>query len=360
MEAKILYGLHRPFHQPLWMVKWVCAFFIRRKMKRQECFYCKEVTADFYFVMLEWLSESYPKYYSNGIPSMASVVAVRDEFGKLPREARYDYLKSILQKQRVSKIEKQIYSTYKASGYYINLAKEKLNLIDDNGNLTVPNFPSKYWRSSNLYQSEKIVLLEQILKFDGVYFLSLCLMQKEVNRYELPVSTLIYDFMKEFYSEARFDFVSRSHGNYYVVRKYWEEILGVLTKSKKLRSFAKKTIIKNSEIQKTYDDIVSHLNIYKQTIKRQQSFNKLVVKFNHTYKLLIKRQQKSNDYINLHDICSEMGMGYSSFNSFLSEFYERYRTTKNIFFINIVSTIDQRKRFYVRMKPVLSIKIMDL
>lgn len=186
MEAKILYGLHRPFHQPLWMVKWVCAFFIRRKMKRQGCFYCKEVTADFYFVMLEWLSETYPKCYSKGIPSMTSVVAVHDEFGKLPREARYDYLKSILQKQRVSKIEKQIYSTYKASGYYINLAKEKLNLIDDNGNVTVPNFPSKYWRSSNLYQSEKIILLEQILKFDGVYFLSLCLMQKEANRFDLP------------------------------------------------------------------------------------------------------------------------------------------------------------------------------
>lgn len=185
-------------------------------------------------------------------------------------------------------------------------------------------------------------------------------MQKEANRFDLPLSTLIYDFLKEFYSEARFDFVSRSHGNYYVVRKYWEEILCVLTKSKCLRSFAKKAIMKNGETKKTYSDIVSHLNIYKQTIKRQQSFNKLVVKFNHTYRLLTKRQQKSNEYVNLYDICSAMGMGYSSFNSFLSEFYERYRTTKNIFFINIVSTIDQRKRFYVRMKPVLSIKIMDI
>lgn len=159
-------------------------------------------------------------------------------------------------------------------------------------------------------------------------------MQKEANRFDLPLSTLIYDFLKEFYSEARFDFVSRSHGNYYVVRKYWEEILCVLTKSKCLRSFAKKAIMKNGETKKTYSDIVSHLNIYKQTIKRQQSFNKLVVKFNHTYRLLTKRQQKSNEYVNLYDICSAMGMGYSSFNSFLSEFYERYRTTKNIFFFS--------------------------
>lgn len=359
MELRILYGLHRPFHQPLWMVKWVCAFFAQRKTKKQGFFVCSDITADFYFVMLDWLCERYPEHYNGGIPSKESVLVVRNEFSKINKEERFGYLKSILQKKRDSKIEKQIYSTYKASGYYINLAKEKLNLIDNKGNITVDNFPSKYWKIPNLYTSERAVVLKQILKHDAVYFLSLCLLKREAYKYGLSLSELIYDFLRKFYSGARFDFISRSHHNYYIVRKYWGEMLGVSTKSNGLSSFTKQVILSSHETQKTYNDIISFIKSYRPTMKRQQSFNRLVAKFNKTYGQLIKNQELINEYVNLHDICNAMGMGYSRFNMFLSEFYERFRITKNIFFINIVSTIDQRKRFYVRDMPVLSIKIMD-
>lgn len=309
--------------------------------------------------MLDWLSEKYPEYHNGGIPSKESVIAVREEFSNIPSENRLGYLKSILQKKRDSKIEKQIYSTYKASGYYINLAKEKLNFIDNSGNIIVDDFPSKYWKMPNLYKSERVIILKQILKYDAVYFLSLCLMQKEANKYELPLSDLIYDFLKEFYSEARFDFISRSCHNYYIARKCWEEILGVLTMSKGLSSLAKLAIRESSATQKTYNDIVALIKAYRPTMKRQQSFNKLVAKFNKTYIQFVKKQKKLNEYVDLHDICRTMGMSYCRFNTFLSEFYEKFRTSKNIFFINIVSTIDQRKRFYVRNMPVLSIKIID-
>ena len=53
-----------------------------------------------------------------------------------------------------------------------------------------------------------------------------------------------------------------------------------------------------------------------------------------------------------------MKMNYAKFNAFISEFYESERLKKNIYFINIVSTIDQRKRFYIRKTPVLKIKIL--
>ena len=360
MELKILYGLHRPFHQPLWMVKWVCAFLTQRKTKKQGYFVCPDITADFYFVMLDWLSDKYPDCYNGGIPSRESVISVRNKFSSIPKDDRLSYLRSVLQKKRVSKIEKQIYSTYKASGYYINLTKEKLNLINDNGNITVGNFPSKYWKIPNLYKSEKIVILMQILRYDAIYFLSLCLLHKEANKYELSLSELIYDFLKEFYPNARFDFISRSHHNYYIVRKYWGEMLGVLTKSNGLSSFAKQVILSSCDTQKAYNDIIGFIKVYRPVMKRQQAFSRLVTKFNRTYSHLIQNQEKINEYVNLHDICSAMGMSYIRFNLFLSEFYEKYRTTKNIFFINIVSTIDQRKRFYVRNMPVLSIKIMDL
>lgn len=359
MELKILYGLHRPFHQPLWMVKWVCAFLAQRKTKKRGYFFCPDITADFYFVMLDWLSEKYPNCYNGGIPSKESVIAVRNEFSSIPNEDRLSYLKFVLQKKRASKIEKQIYSTYKASGYYINLAKDKLNIIDGNGNITVDKFPSKYWKVPNLYKSERIVILKQILKYDAVYFLSLCLLHKEADKYELSLAELIYDFMKEFYSDARFDFISRSHHNYYLVRRYWGEMLSVLTKSNGLSSFAKQVILLSCDTQKTYNDIIGFIKVYRPAMKRQQNFNRLVTKFNKTYTQLIKSQEKINEYVNLHDICSAMGMSYCRFNMFIAEFYEKFRTTKNIFFINIVSTIDQRKRFYVRNMPVLSIKIMD-
>lgn len=50
-------------------------------------------------------------------------------------------------------------------------------------------------------------------------------------------------------------------------------------------------------------------------------------------------------------------MGYEKFQIFLTHFYQEERLVSNIFFINIVSTIEQRKRFYIGNAPVMKIKI---
>ena len=50
-------------------------------------------------------------------------------------------------------------------------------------------------------------------------------------------------------------------------------------------------------------------------------------------------------------------MGAENYQKFLSDFYENERKNYNIFYNNIVTSIDKRKRFYIREKPVLSIKI---
>jgi hypothetical protein len=185
-------------------------------------------------------------------------------------------------------------------------------------------------------------------------------LQKNAEYYRLSLSDLIYDYLKEFNLVTRFDFTSRSHKNYYIVRKYWVEILGILTKSNTLSIWAKKAILENSDTAMIYREILNYTKDYKQKMRKLKTFNNLVVKFNERYFKLSKSQAETDGYVNLYDICMGMGISYNRFNTFLSEFYEVFRTKKNIFFLNIVSTIDQRKRFYVRNTPVLSIKIMDL
>ena len=82
------------------------------------------------------------------------------------------------------------------------------------------------------------------------------------------------------------------------------------------------------------------------------------VLFYKSYKNNLNIQKDKSGFVNLYNICSDMKMNYAKFNAFISEFYESERLKKNIYFINIVSTIDQRKRFYIRKTPVLKIKIL--
>ena len=79
-------------------------------------------------------------------------------------------------------------------------------------------------------------------------------------------------------------------------------------------------------------------------------------KSNQNWKQIAKSEDKSN-FVNLYDICKEMKMGYEKFQIFLTHFYQEERLVSNIFFINIVSTIEQRKRFYIGNAPVMKIKI---
>ena len=61
VEYKVLDSLHRPFHRPIWIVKWVCYFTLLRSKNPNEYILTKEKTIDFYFTMLGWLHTNYPQ-----------------------------------------------------------------------------------------------------------------------------------------------------------------------------------------------------------------------------------------------------------------------------------------------------------
>ena len=76
-----------------------------------------------------------------------------------------------------------------------------------------------------------------------------------------------------------------------------------------------------------------------------------------TYQNSVKTNKDKSGFVNLYDISKEMRMSYDRFQSFLTQFYQEEKLVRNIFFINIVSTIEQRRRFYIGNAPVIKIKM---
>lgn len=358
-EVVVLHSLHRPYHRPLWMVKWICCYYARRTSCAQGRFWYEDTIVDLYFVLIAWLKKSYPKN-SDGIPSNEAISAVYDFFWGKPLSMRQASLKEILRNvDREKGIETQVYSTYKAVTYYHNLAKDKLHFINDNGTInewTVDSLVS--WRkTSSISKEDRIIYIKRILSYDTHFFLSQCLLTKLIDKYELNPESVTFDFMQQYYPLPRFQYNSRSHHNYYDVRKQWINLLGIST-TKGIPPTMRNIILADRNMSFIYQNILYSINDYTKLLKSNKQFLEQVKLFYKCYESRIRCFDSVNEYVNLYDICSAMNMSYARFNAFLSKFYENERTKKNIFFINIVSTIDQRKRFYVRETPVLMIKIL--
>lgn len=358
LALRIISSLHRPFHRPLWMIKLFCRFLVKTS-----CVSCgkDDLNVEFYFFLLNYLHRNYPKN-SDGVPSKLAVDSVYSYFSAYNKTQRVSMLKQTLTKQRETEIEKQIYSTYKASSYYVNLSIDKLHFVDKNWNILGWDIVKlQNARVSSVIDNiDRRLYLTQILEYDIHFFLSQCLLCKYARRYSLDEEALVFEFVARYYTNFKFDYTHSSHTNYYVVRKGWIEDLKALTRSNGLSSILLTCIKENEQFSAIYSDIICNINQFKNEIVQKgklQTKKKLFLK---AYNAILKNQVDLNDYVNLYDICAYMKMSYKSFNNFLSWFYEEERMRLSIFFINIVSTIDQRKRFYIRNTPVLKIKIIKL
>ena len=141
------------------------------------------------------------------------------------------------------------------------------------------------------------------------------------------------------------------------MRSYWVKLLSAVSS----KGLVNKTVIRLIEEDESclliYQDILNNINEYRTELRIKNKFNNQKKRFLSAYKALLKKQDCVNGYVDLYDLLDCMKMSYKSFSAFLREFYEIERMSRNIFFINIVSTIDQKKRFYIRETPVLKIKI---
>ena len=194
-----------------------------------------------------------------------------------------------------------------------------------------------------------------MLRYDAHFFLSICLLYKESLKYGLKLDEIVFDFLQRYYPIPHFDYIHRSHQNYYEVRSYWVKLLSAVSSKGVVNKIMIRLI--EEECLLIYQDILRNINEYKSELRAKNKLNRQKKFFFSAYKAMLKRQDCVNGYVDLYDLSAYMKMSYKSFSIFLKEFYETERMNHNIFFINIVSTIDQKKRFYIRDIPVLKIKI---
>ena len=358
MVYKVLDSLHRPYHRPIWIVKWVCYFVYLRSKNPNKYIITKEKTADFYFVLLEWLHTNYPQD-SDGIPSRESVDEVWNYFRTIEFSNRENKLREILLKSRERGIETKIYSTYKASSYYFNLANDKLHFLDHSDNLQnwTPKQLTKGVLKSKISQTDRKIYIWHIMQNDGHFFLSMCLLYKSIRKYELKMESEIFKFMQRYYPMTNFDYTRQSHNNYYVVRKRWIELLQIINEKGLVSRVLTNIITSDSNLEKVFRDVECNVKEYSIELRKRSNFIKQKKRFIAVYQKHVSKSEDKGNFVNLYDICKEMRMSYEKFQIFLTLFYQEERLVRNIFFINIVSTIEQRKRFYIGNTPVMKIKI---
>jgi len=359
-EFSFLYSLHRPFHKPLKSAKWVCQFINtfesnNRKVKAST-FY-----NEFFFYLIKRLKKEYRKTKTvvEGVPSMQTVKDVVAFFDSVKKNKRNLVLKEILEK-RESDLDRRIYTTYKAASYYINLCKEKLDLVDNKYRLNIFGKQLVSIRSSffELSNNEKLFFFERIFKNDGLLIITKCFSEKLKSKYNLSNPHLI--FIQDKYKINYFKFVQNSiNVNYENVRSYWIETLSLLDKNNNIKKKFLDVIYKNEEYKSLYVKIKADFEGYYEDVL--QFKNKLFLDFEKIetlYKQLEIKGLHDLGFVNLYDIKKGFRISNERFQIILNQYYEQKRKRKLILFSNTVSSIDKRKRFYIKNIPVIKIKIL--
>ena len=241
----------------------------------------------------------------------------------------------------------------------MNLADDKLHFVGRNSVLPnwSPNQLTKTALKSSISTTDRKMYVQHILQNDGHFFLAMCLLQKPVMKFELKMDVEIFKFMQRYYPVANFDYTKQSHSNYYVVRKRWVELLQAVNEKGTLGKVLLNSIKENSEFHAIFIDIVGHVKEYTTELRKRRQFIEQKNDFVTTYQNSVKINKDKSGFVNLYDISKEMGLSYDRFQSFLTQFYQEEKLVRNIFFINIVSTIEQRRRFYIGNAPVIKIKM---
>lgn len=360
MDKVIFIGsLHRPFSQQLKTTKWVCNFIAGSKTEIPS----SQLNLEFYYYLINILYKEYqnetPKEF-NGLPSDSAIYNIYEYLKKRSKKKFIAEIPGII-KSRNTSLERQIYSTYKAASYFVNLAKDKFGLIDDKNKLT-ENGKSLIAIRSNFYRlstMEKYFFFNRILEADFHLFLTFCLFNKFEKKYSLrgTIDDQL-DFIDKFLQISHFRFTSASLSNYNIVRSYWAEIVGVLDSKRNIRKKFIEIINDNDKFSHKFSELNSLvIKFEKENFKSKISYHKRKAIFVKTYKDCLRQNISDLGYINLYDIKKQMRISSSNFQAFLEEFYEQEKNNLSIFFNNTVNSIDRRERFYIRNRPVIKIKI---
>jgi len=354
-------ALHRPFNQQLKTSKWVCVFIASSKKN----YSASQLIPEFYYQMIGVLYREYQKEIPtsfNGLPSDTAVNTIYDYVKESSKKKFLEELPGII-RSRTTSIEKQIYSTYKAASYYVNLAKDKFDLIDAKNILTSKGQELTNIRSGffSISKKEAYFYFERLLETDFHLFITRCLFIRLEKKYSLKSSLDEQgEFIVEYLRIRHFKFTSASLSNYNVVRNWWVESLKILDINGNIRKSFFEIVKSNSNFLSMYEDLDSLFKKFEaENFKAKTTYLRRKDQFLALYRFKLKKNKSDQDFVNLHDIKNEMRISIENFQKFLSEFYEKEKGIRNIFFSNTVNSIDTRERFLVRNRPVIKIKIKE-
>lgn len=354
--------MHRPYNQNLNSVKWVCSF-IKDKNSSNEV-----AKSDFYFEFYVYLIKKLYNLYKNnpteslthGIPSYESIKKSYDSIIGITKEKKKKIINESLAK-RITDVDRSIFSTYKATSYFINLAKDKLDFVDHNNQLkstgeTLVNLRSGSFKLST---KEKEILFSSIIKRDFHFFISLALLQKIQKKIKnLSIEEIHFEFLIDKFGIKHFRYTEASNEkNFSKVREHWINDLGFLDKNFNIKKSYLEIIIGDG-YEELYKKIKKQVDeYYREKVISKSKIQKKIDLF-----LLIYQTAPKNElgFLSLQEIAERMHLGKKSFQTFISEFYELERNKYNIFFNNVVQAISGKNQYFIRNRPVVNIRIKEL
>lgn len=345
-------SLHRPYNQNLNSIKFVCDFAKKGKNIPKSEFY-----TEFYIYLVDRLIVLFNKkeYNIHGFPSKESLLLLENCLQGKSKHEKKDYIIKAIE-ERNSPESRNIYSTYKASSYYINLAKDKLGFINNENKLSEIGESLIRLRSRPLVLSkkEKLKIFKAIIGNDFHFFISLVLLKKiERKNPDLDIVDLQYPFLKEFYNVQYFTFTKRSQVNYVTVRNYWIEDLKILDFYSNVRKPYKEILKKKYNIPflELANNIDKFEKIRVRSLKKYLSTSK---KFIDAYK---EEPKNELGFVSLDKLRVKINLSKEKFQLFISEFYENERNSHILFFNNIVQSISRGQQYFIRQKPVVNLKL---
>ncbi len=351
-------SLHRPFNQQLKTARWVCEFVSSSKVKITS----SNFNIKFYIYLIKLLNKEYKKNKLSEYNGLPSEIAVSSVFEFINGKSDNTLIKEIplIIQNRTSSLDKQIYSTYKAASYFVNLAKDKFKLLNnknqlnENGKILI-KFKSPFFKLS---LKEKEFFFVRILEADFHFFISNCFFSKLQKKYKLKdVVVEQFDFLDKFYGIKHFNFTSSSLDNFNKVRSHWIKELNVLDVNGNIKKGYLKIVDENG-FSTLFNELSEKFQIYeKENFNARKKYIQRKNNFLKEYKAISYKNLSDLGFINLYEIKEKLKISSENYQLFLEEFYEKEKNNLNIFFNNTVNSIDRRKRFYIRNIPVINIKI---
>ena len=336
-------GLHRPFNKPLKSLTWVCLFVFSKFSGDKSSLYI-----EFYRYIISETNRR-KNTYTNIIDGCISPTNAERVANLIKGDNLKDRIKSVLN-NRHTEDDRLIYSTYKNTCYYITLAK-KLGLLNSEYSLTSDGLALKGENKNfvKLSEGEKKLLFRILLETNYEIILSLIVMKNDIENEIITIPRAI-KYLRSKGLPLGGKYVRSFQQNYLNVIFSWIEQLDLITERGQLRKKWIKNLVECS---------MSYLDYYKSNLSQYQAFKKkILIKENKleeiftnifkTYDALKMEGYGTLGYINLYDIMDKLHMTYSRFNEILNSFYSIHNKDTIILFSNIVSSVDQRRRFIIQ------------